>query len=305
MNNSHFQDNLILKIEDRLNVHIIDMQDAPQGMGSYVIFAKDNKGQEYAIKCGKNLTNEKLTFNLLKENKINIPIPKVIDNFLYEDKSVIILEKIEYPLLESVPINQMYRYIPSMIKNLKELHQIKSDKAGLLIETNGKMNWKQVLASNFNGHNRDLNWKDITERESLDKDVISHSVQKINELIEKTDMMNNSYSFLHTDFNQRNLFINPDSDDLAAIIDWNEAIFGDPIYDFARVRMYIWHFKLGKTVLDNYYKLISLTAEQKKLEEVYFLSRIIEYLAYYSEELNEFNIGRIRLHQDFLRSYKW
>lgn len=95
------------------------------------------------------------------------------------------------------------------------------------------------------------------------------------------------------------------SDEIAAIVDWGEAMFGDPIYDFARVRMYIWHFDLGNTVLENYYGLVSFTLEQKQLEELYWLSRIIEYLAYYSEILNEFNTGRIKMHEDFLRNYRW
>ncbi len=124
-------------------------------------------------------------------------------------------------------------------------------------------------------------------------------------MINKTEIINTSYSFLHTDFNQRNLFVDPNSDEIASIIDWSEAIFEDPIYDFARIRMYIWHFNLGDEVLENYNKLLSFTSERKQLEEIYLLSRIIEYLAYYSEELTKFNLGRISLHQEFLKSYNW
>src|SRR5690606_5572439 len=123
--------------------------------------------------------------------------------------------------------------------------------------------------------------------------------------INNTDLPENNFSFLHTDFNQRNLFVDPNSDEITGIIDWEEAMFGDPLYDFARVRMYIWHFDLGEDVVENYYKLLEYTEEQKKLEELYWLSRVIQYLGWYSEELNEFNTGRIKLHQDFLRNYIW
>lgn len=110
---------------------------------------------------------------------------------------------------------------------------------------------------------------------------------------------------MHTDFNQRNLFVDLKSDEIKGVIDWSEAIFGDPIYDFARVRMYIWHFNLGEDVIEKYYKLVDFDQKQKNLEQIYWLSRVIEYLAYYSEELNEFNIGRIKLHQNFLENYDW
>ena len=82
-------------------------------------------------------------------------------------------------------------------------------------------------------------------------------------------------------------------------------MFGDPIYDFARVRMYIWHFNLDDNILRQYYELVAFTHEEKNREELYWLSRVIEYLAYYSEELNDFNLGRIKLHQEFLRQYEW
>jgi len=123
--------------------------------------------------------------------------------------------------------------------------------------------------------------------------------------IEETDFIDSSYSFLHTDFNQRNLFVNPNSDEIAGIIDWGEAMFGDPIYDFARIRMFIRHFNLEDKALEEYDKSMSFTSQQKRLEELYWLSRVIEYLAYYSEELNNFNVRRIKLHQEFLRMHEW
>lgn len=82
-------------------------------------------------------------------------------------------------------------------------------------------------------------------------------------------------------------------------------MYGDPIYDFARVRMYIWHFNLKPQTLNSYYTALNLTPAERNYEEIYMLVRIIEYLAYYSEELNEFNTGRIKLHQEFLKNYNW
>jgi aminoglycoside phosphotransferase (APT) family kinase protein len=106
---------------------------------------------------------------------------------------------------------------------------------------------------------------------------------------------------LHTDFNQRNLFVDSGISDLKGIIDWSEAVYGDPIYDFARIRMLIWHFDLGSEVMEKYYKIMQYNKNERFLDSLYFLIRVIEYLAYYSEELNDFNVGRIQLHQRYLR----
>jgi len=301
-----FQEKIILKVEEYLKTKIVDIKIPPQGMDSQVFFVMDTDSKEYAIKCyARSLSGDILAFKLLRKNKIDIPVPKVFGIFTFENKQVIIFEKINFPLLDSIPVDQMSRYIPSMVNNLKKIHEVKSDKAGFLTEIDKESSWKEVMLSKFTDASPDLDWKEIVTREGLDSKLLLDSVENIIKKIERTDFIDKDYSLLHTDFNQRNLFVNPDSDEIAAIIDWGETMFGDPIYDFARVRMYIWHFNLSDETLKKYYELLSFTLEQEQLEELYWLSRVIEYLAYYSEELNEFNRGRIKMHQDFLRAYKW
>lgn len=306
MRKKDLQKKIILKAEEYLKIKIVDIKTPPQGMDSQVFFIVDSNNKEYAIKYyERGLSGDILTLKLLKEQRINIHVPEVLGVFTFENRQVAILEKINFPLLNSMPTDQMYRYIPSMIKNLKKIHQITSDKPGFLTEADKNRNWKEIVLSKFTGEDPNLNWNSIALRKGLDAKLILQSVKNIIKKIEKINFIDKSYSLLHTDFNQRNLFVDPNSDEIAAIIDWGEAMFGDPIYDFARVRMYIWHFNLENNTLDNYYKILTFTPEQRQLEELYWLSRIIEYLAYYSEKLNKFNMGRIRLHLNYLEKYKW
>jgi len=296
---------LIKKVEKYLNVKIINTDIPPQGMDGDVFSLTDENGNEYIVKYSKSSMNDALAYNLLADNKTNIPIPKVFCIFGFNENTVLVLEKIKYPLLETMPADQMNKYIPAMVLSLKKIHQIKSNNAGLLTNNKKINHWKDIILSKFNNKNPELNWKKIAQRDSLDEELIRQSVKSIINKIESCDFINNDYSLLHTDFNQRNLFVNPNTSDIVSIIDWSDSVFGDPIYDFARVRMYIWHFNLEDKILNEYYKLLSFDPYQKKLEELYLLSLIIEYLAYYSEELTEFNLGRIKLHQDFLRLYNW
>jgi aminoglycoside phosphotransferase (APT) family kinase protein len=123
--------------------------------------------------------------------------------------------------------------------------------------------------------------------------------------VENTIFDLKEYSLLHTDFNQRNLFVDPKHHEISGIVDWEDAMFGDSVYDFARVRMYLWHFNFSEAAIRDYYDLVDFSADQKKLENLYWLSRVIQYLAWYSEELTEFNVARIKLHQEYLRNYVW
>jgi len=300
------QKQIIKKVGELLGINIRDVQTPVQGMDSYVIFAIDSNNKEYAIKYYRTASaNEALALRLLNDNKVDIPIPKVLGEFKINEKSVLILEKINFPLLESIPAGEMLRYIPSMIDNLKKIHKVKSERAGFLNKSGKNRSWKEIMLAKFTGKDPVLNWSKVAKRDGLDSELVLKSIENIIKKIEGTEFSEGPYSLLHTDFNQRNLFVNPDSGEIAGIVDWNEAIFGDPVYDFARVRMFIWHFDIENSALEKYYELVSLAPEQKKLEELYWLSRIIEYLAYYSEELNEFNVGRIKMHQDFLRACEW
>lgn len=303
---NEFLDKLLSKVEINLDIKIVDTKIPPQGMDSRVFFVKSTEGREYAIKYHvRGISGDVIALKLLDGKKIDVPVPKIFGAFEFEDGQVVIMEKIDFPLLESVPVSDVGRYVPSMVRNLKKIHEVKSNKAGFLTSVDNSLSWKEIVLAKFTGADSQFDWREIAFRQGLDSDLVLKSVEKIIRRIEKTEFVAGSYSLLHTDFNQRNLFVDPASNEIAAIIDWEEVMFGDPIYDFARVRMYMWHFNLPKETSDQYYSLLLFSEEQKRLEELYWLLRIIEYLAYYSENLNDFNVGRIKLHQDFLGAYEW
>ncbi len=303
MIHSDFQKKLSSHIESELNIKISDVETPPQGMTSKVFFITSTDGQEYAVKYGEYALNDVPALELISKEGINIPVPKLFKSFLFEETPVIILERIKYPLLDSIPVEQMAKYIPSMVKNMRVLHTLKSNKPGLLIEPNSQKTWKDMMLAIFNSES--IDWNEVANRKSLEKALVINSVEKITCKLNSLDLKLDQYPLLHSDFNQRNLFIDPESDEVTSIIDWEEAMFGDPIYDFARIRMYIWHFNLSNETIDAYYKLMKYTPEEKKLEDLYWLSRVIQYLAWYSEEVNQFNTERIKQHQNFLRNYNW
>jgi len=305
MTSQDFNKRLVTYIDDNYgsNASSEGIELPPQGMSSSVFFIKLLNGTDCAVKYGKNAMKDVSALELIKKKKLNIPVPKLIGYFIFKDVPVIILEKINYPLLESVPISEMPKYLPAIVKNLNELHRVKSETPGFLTEKKRKKTWKNILLSIFD--NSDIDWNEVVQRDSLDSRLILASIEKIKIKIKSTQFDLKEYSLLHTDFNQRNLFVDPATYKISGIVDWEDALFGDPIYDFARVRMYLWHFNFSQKSVDDYYVLVNFSENQKKLEDLYWLSRVIQYLAWYSEELTEFNIARIRLHQEYLRNYIW
>lgn len=305
MNTQDFQKRLISHIETNFNFNteLENIELPPQGMSSSVFFITLADGTECAVKNGNDAMKDLPAIDLIVEKQIHIPTPTPIAFFVFENVSVIILKRIHFPLFESVPVEEMPKYIPSIVRNLNELHTIKSEEPGRLVDGQKGETWKSMLLSIFDGN--DFNWEEVAGRESLNKELILNSVENIKKKIENTDFNLKEYSLLHTDFNQRNLFVDPVNYEISGIIDWEDAMFGDPLYDFARVRMYMWHFNFSEKTINDYYNLVNFSAEQKNREDLYWLSRVIQYLGWYSEELTEFNLSRIKLHQEYLSKYIW
>jgi len=298
----NFKQKILPEIEKRLKIKVKKIEIPLQGMESSVFDLTHDKGNLIA-KCSDVPVNDILAYKLI--NKLNLPTPKVYCNFKLQNYFILVLEKINFSLLTTVPDKEKFKYIPSMLINLKKIHKVKSQKTGFLNNLNKFKTWKDFLLAFFDGKIDYLDWEEISERKGLSRKLVQYSVDKIINKIQNTKFLEKNYSLLHTDFNQRNLFVDPKSKKITGIIDWAEAMFGDPLYDFARVRMFIWHFKMKKNVLDKYYKFLKLNKKQKEREELYFVFQILLYLAWYSEELIKFNIGRIRLHQGFLENYRW
>ena len=303
MTDIDFQERLIAEIEREFNLKIVSTQLPSQGMSSAVFFIKTAHDKEYAVKYGIDAMKDLPALDLILRKHVEVLVPSVFCSFLFEDMPVVILEKILFPLLESVATDEISKYVPSMIENLRKLHTIKSASPGLLTEPNSQKTWKEIMLDIFVGD--EFDWQEISQREGIDGDLIRTSVDRIIKKINNTEFIVGEYSLLHTDFNQRNLFVNPGNYEIAGIIDWEDAMYGDPIYDFARVRMYLWHFNLDDQTTKEYYELMDFDPHQKELEDLYWLSRVIQYLGWYSEELNEFTKGRIKLHQDYLQDYDW
>ncbi len=299
----NLQNQIIRKVETILSTKITSTSIPPQGMDSTVFFVNTENGREYAIKVGNDEINDVLAYKLIKDSGLDIPVAEMVGEFEIDTHIITVTERIMFPLLDSIDKGSYSFYIPSMLENLRKIHQIKSSSAGLLNDLDEGRSWKEILLFKYSGKHRWFNWEETLKRDGLNPELIHESIEKLVRLINQTDLPSNNFSFLHTDFNQRNLFVNPDTKEITGIVDWSEAMFGDSLYDFARVRLFIRHFELPNSSLDYYNNFLQMSEEGKAREEIYFYSQVVDYLTWYSEELNDFNKGRIVLHQKILEEW--
>jgi aminoglycoside phosphotransferase (APT) family kinase protein len=270
-------------------------------MGSSVFVVSATDGKRYAIKIGEDVGTDIKALELIDHCRVDIPVPKVYGYFDSPKGKVMIMENVEFSLLEDISDSEKVLYIRSMLEALEKLHLIRSAKAGT-VGKDGAESWKEFLLSKFSGKHPWFDWEKISSRHGVDRELVEGGLGQISAGIRNAELPEGDYSLLHTDFNQRNLFVDPKTHRIAGIVDWSEAAFGDPLYDFARVHLFMLHFNSGETALAKYHDILGLSAEEKGREELYLKSIMLEYIAWYSEKSDEFNRGRLELHQEFLRS---
>lgn len=272
-----------------------------RGIGSSVLAVRDSKDREYIVKVGEDVGTDISALEIIARNKVDIPVPKVVGCFDLFGKKAIVMEKVPYSLLEDVPDRNKSSYIIPMLETLDAIHKIKSAHAGAINGEARVQSWKKFLAYRYSGGHPWFDWAAIRQRKGVDSELIAESVARISREISIACLPESGYSLLHTDFNQRNLFVDMENHKLAGVIDWSEAIYGDALYDFSRVHMLIIHFGIEDPALGIYYRKLDLDGEELAREELYLKSQMLDYIAWYSEERSEFNDSRLRLHQDFLR----
>jgi len=302
---SSFEKKVIKELESFFDTKMVKMVMPRQGMGSLVFSIVNREGKKFIVKTSSDIENDIFAYKLIKSNNSEIPVPEIFTSFVCDDKTFLVMEKIEALMLDDVQDKNKGAYIDSMLENLRRIHEIKSERAGFVDGSFSDKSWKDNLLFKYSGSHPWFDWRNISERKGVDGVFLRDAIVRVSNKIEDMALPDKNYSLLHTDFNQRNLFVDPKSCRIVSIIDWSEAAFGDPLYDFARVRMFIRHFNLGEIVLKKYYSLLDLSEEEEAREDLYFISQVIDYIAWYSESANDFNFGRLKLHQKILRECKW
>lgn len=81
---------LVVELEKKLKVKIMQIKIPPQGMTSQVFFVAIDNGDEYAIKYGEDAIKDVPAFELISEKNVSIPVPKLINSFVFEETPVVI-----------------------------------------------------------------------------------------------------------------------------------------------------------------------------------------------------------------------
>lgn len=282
---------------------IVEISLPKQGADSIVFFVKTISGKQFAIKTGVDVNYDISALKLLSSHSIKF-IPQVYSTYAFNNLSVLITEKIEAPLYQDIPQSEKGLYLESIIDRAKSIQLITNPYTGLIDDclTEKGESWDNYLVSKYNGKHRYFNWSEIYKREGVKQSIVERSIKNIIRRIADLQPLT-SYSLIHSDLNQRNLFVNKETHTVVSIIDWTESLFGDPLFEFARVRMNI---RFNQPENEEYFlSLLSLSESEIKTEQLYFDIHMLDYVNWYSESWNKTDTRNYRLEfiLDYLEKY--
>lgn len=127
------------------------------------------------------------------------------------------------------------------------------------------------------GQDPEFQWSEIARHPDVDDGLLTAAldatVGRAQDLIFPPTL-----SLLHGDLNPYNVFVR--DGEITGIIDWSYARYGDPLFDFARLRMNPF-VRANPSAVQEYCAHLNLSAEEARREAFYYLVNLLEYVNWY------------------------
>lgn len=267
-----------------LGDRLFQWREASAGADHLVVLATTESGQEVVLKAGLEANVDAFILRLLDGSAV--PVPKLLAEAPIDGVEpywLTIMTPAEGVLLSE--ILNMSRYLPQLISAVHNVHRTTTTKgAGLVLSVEGgaELSWKGYLLGILQGKNPEFDWKQIGQHPEVDASKLSRAISGV---IRQVDALPDLQvmSLLHGDLNPYNVFVQDNH--VSGIIDWSYARYGDPLFDFARLRMNPFIDEDPRaTVL--YFKLLDLGVEERIREQTYYLFNLLEYVNWSIQDHN-------------------
>jgi aminoglycoside phosphotransferase len=203
--------------ENRLRIGIVSVEESHGKSGSQTYVINDS----LILKIyNNNKRSYKTLFYLLEKNKI--PCQTFVDEWSSMDVKYLVLKK-----ARGLPISKLLnrnKYYPQLGRVLRQIHQVSLDGYGPIFSQKGYFpTWKDFLGEFEKYESRHSN--------IVPSLVSSKHYDLIKRLLKHIGQIPFGSGLVHGDFTENNIIV--DNNIVVAVIDWDAAIVGDPIMDFA------------------------------------------------------------------------
>ena len=173
------------------------------------------------------------------------------------------------------------RHLGPLIDQIRKVHGVTTTAGAgpvLAVERGERQSWQDYLADVLTGAGSGVplvgDRASPEVHEGLLDAALDAAVVRVQELTFPATL-----SLLHGDLNPSNVFVR--DGEITGIIDWNYARYGDPLFDFARLRMNPFVRANPSAVQIYRAEASTLTLDQERREAFYYVVNLLEYVNWY------------------------
>jgi len=160
-----------------------------------------------------------------------LPIPRVLEVGETESGFYAVSERVPGKLLDELNGPEIRRVLPQLFDALYELQKLDLTDAqgvGLWRPDGAGPSWGAELLSVAEPRDRLAGWRERLDASPQDARVFDAGVERLRQL---APQLPEYRGIVHNDLLNRNVLV--DAGRLSGVIDWGNALYGDPLYDIA------------------------------------------------------------------------
>lgn len=274
-------DALLQQAAAEIGQSIQDWHQPDAGADHVVVLVTTPMGERLVIKAGAEADVDAFVLGHLAGRGVIVPrlVAQAPLRHNPEAGSLIVMTAVDGMLLAEVD-DHLERYLRPLIEQMRHVHAVTTTAGAgpvVAVERGVRQSWRDYLLSMLTGQNPEFEWSDIARHPEVNDDLLKTAldvaVARAHELAFPTTL-----SLLHGDLNPANVFVR--DGEITGIIDWSYARYGDPLFDFARLRMNPF-VRGNSSAVREYNALLNLSPDEARREAFYYVVNLLEYVNWY------------------------
>lgn len=251
------------------------------GADHVVVLVTTAAGERLVIKAGAEADVDAFVLTRLADRNVRVPtlIAQAPLQNNSEAGSLMVMTAVEGTLLADVD-QRAERYLRPLIDQMRKVHAVTTTAGAgpvLAVERGARQSWRDYLMSMLTGQDPEFQWAEIARHAEVEgallRAALDAAVVRTQELV-----FPETLSLLHGDLNPYNVFVRDGQ--ITGIIDWSYARYGDPLFDFARLRMNPF-IRTNPSAVQAYRALLNLGPDEAIREAFYYGANLLEYVNWY------------------------
>jgi aminoglycoside phosphotransferase (APT) family kinase protein len=274
-------DGLLQQATTELGQSLHDWRQPEAGADHVVVLFTTAGGERLVIKAGPEADVDAFVLTRLADRDVHVPrlITQAALQHNPEAGSLIVMTEAEGELLAEVK-ERSERYLRPLIDETRKVHTVTTTAGAgpvLAVERGSRQSWPDYLRSMLTGQDPEFRWSEIALHPEIDDALLRKALDAAAVRAQKLSSPE-TLSLLHGDLNPYNVFVCDGQ--ITGIIDWSYARYGDPLFDFARLRMTPF-VRRNPAAMDEYREVLNLNPEETKREAFYYAVNLLEYVNWY------------------------